>query len=146
MRVADAMNRSRERQPEGHWGVRGRDGRREGALSEVVTSSSRQWQGDRLELGHQGHDSSRHGQSSGSRSRRCRPCTTSRADREKKRSRQAFRQAMAKPAKRPIQRQRLCAITLSASQAALAPNLALGMWLSASPYLESRITFSTTAC
>jgi hypothetical protein len=72
-------------------------------------------------LANKAMNSSRHGQSAGSRRRRRRPCATRRPGREKKRSRQAFKQAIAKPPRRPIQRQRLCASTFSASQAALAP-------------------------
>ena len=44
-----------------------------------------------------------------------------------------------------LQRARLCAITWTASQAPLAAKRADGMWFSPTPYLRSRMTFSTSA-
>ena len=52
------------------------------------------------------------------------------------------------PSPRPIravQRARLCAITCTASQAPLAAKRADGMWFSPTPYLRSRMAFSTSA-
>ena len=44
-----------------------------------------------------------------------------------------------------LQRARLCAITWTASQAPLAAKRADGMWFSPTPYLRSRMAFSTSA-
>ena len=52
------------------------------------------------------------------------------------------------PSPRPIravQRARLCAITWTASQAPLAAKRPDGMWFSPTPYLRSRMAFSTSA-
>ena len=46
---------------------------------------------------------------------------------------------------RAVQRARLCAITCSASQTALAAKCPEGRWFSPTPYLRSRIAFSTSA-
>ena len=46
---------------------------------------------------------------------------------------------------RAVQRARLCAITWTASQAPLAAKRADGMWFSPTPYLRSRMAFSTSA-
>ncbi len=46
---------------------------------------------------------------------------------------------------RVVQRARLCAITWTASQAPLAAKRADGMWFSPTPYLRSRMAFSTSA-
>ncbi len=46
---------------------------------------------------------------------------------------------------RRVQRARLCAITCTASQAPLAAKRADGMWFSPTPYLRSRMAFSTSA-
>ena len=46
---------------------------------------------------------------------------------------------------RAVQRARLCAITWAASQAPLAAKRADGMWFSPTPYLRSRMAFSTSA-
>jgi len=97
------MNRSREQRSGWCRGVRGRDGHGRGLsvrpwraqlVSDTATARS---------LAIKAMNSSLQGQSTGSRSRRRRPCATSRPGREKKRSRQAFRQAIAKPPRRPIQ-------------------------------------------
>ena len=45
----------------------------------------------------------------------------------------------------PSQRARLCAITWTASQAPLAAKRPDGMWFSPTPYLRSRMAFSTSA-
>ena len=47
---------------------------------------------------------------------------------------------------RAVQRARLCAITCTASHAAFAAKRPEGRWLSPTPYLRSRIAFSTSAC
>ena len=44
-----------------------------------------------------------------------------------------------------VQRARLCAITWTASQAPLAAKRPDGMWFSPTPYLRSRMAFSTSA-
>ena len=46
---------------------------------------------------------------------------------------------------RAARRARLCAITCTASQAALARNRPEGRWLSPTPYLRSRMAFSISA-
>ena len=46
---------------------------------------------------------------------------------------------------RAVQRARLCAITWTASQAPLAAKRPDGMWFSPTPYLRSRMAFSTSA-
>ena len=46
---------------------------------------------------------------------------------------------------RAVQRARLCAITWPASQAPLAAKRPDGMWFSPTPYLRSRMAFSTSA-
>ena len=46
---------------------------------------------------------------------------------------------------RAVQRARLCAITCTASQAALAAKRPEGRWFSPTPYLRSRIAFSISA-
>ena len=46
---------------------------------------------------------------------------------------------------RTVQRARLCAITCTASQAALAAKRPEGRWFSPTPYLRSRMAFSISA-
>ena len=65
---------------------------------------------------------------------------------EKKRRRRVLVVTTCSPRpSRAVQRARLCAITWTASQAALAAKRPEGRWLSATPYFRSRMAFSISA-
>ncbi len=70
----------------------------------------------------------------------------SRPAREKNRRRRVLVVTIRSPRPiRAVQRARLCAITCTASQAALAAKRPEGRWFSPTPYLRSRMAFSISA-
>ena len=88
--------------------------------------------------------------SQGQRCGRCRVSwraeRVSRPAREKKRRRRVLVVTSCSPRPmRAVQRARLCAITWTDSQAALAGKRPEGRWLSPTPYLRSRMAFSISA-